>query len=66
MTGEAGFLAAVLPELAASTVVFLAAWGALRSATNALATRMRLRDAPTPRAPSSLRRQRREAGAIRT
>ncbi len=45
MNDEAGFLAAVLRELAASTAVILAAWGALGGATNALTTRMRLRDA---------------------
>ena len=45
MNGETGFLAAVLRELAASTAVILAAWGALGGATNALTTRMRLRDA---------------------
>ena len=45
MNDETGFLAAVLRELAASTAVILAAWGALGGATNALTTRMRLRDA---------------------
>jgi len=45
MNDETGFLAAVLKELAASTAVILAAWGALGGVTNALTTRMRLRDA---------------------
>ncbi|MFN4201883.1 MAG: hypothetical protein ACK4GM_02355 [Tabrizicola sp.] len=45
MNDGTGFLAAVLRELAASTAVILAAWGALGGATNALTTRMRLRDA---------------------
>jgi hypothetical protein len=45
MNDETGFLAAVLRELAASTAAILAAWGALGGATNALTTRMRLRDA---------------------
>ncbi len=45
MNEETGFLAAVLRELGASTAVILAAWGALGGATNALTTRMRLRDA---------------------
>lgn len=36
MNDETGFLAAVLRELAASTAVILAAWGALGGATNAL------------------------------
>ena len=45
MNDETGFLAAVLRDLAASTAVILAAWGALGGATNALTTRMRLRDA---------------------
>lgn len=45
MNDDSGFLAAVLRELAASTAVILAAWGALGGATNALTTRMRLRDA---------------------
>ena len=45
MNDETGFLAAVLRELVASTAVILAAWGALGGATNALTTRMRLRDA---------------------
>jgi hypothetical protein len=45
MSEETGFVATVLRELAASTVVILAAWGALGGATNALTTRMRLRDA---------------------
>lgn len=45
MNEETGFLAAVLRELGASTAVILAVWGALGGATNALTTRMRLRDA---------------------
>lgn len=45
MNDESSFIAAVLRELAASTAVILAAWGALGGATNALTTRMRLRDA---------------------
>jgi hypothetical protein len=38
-------VAAALRDLATSTAVILAAWGALGGATNALTTRMRLRDA---------------------
>ena len=45
MNDETGFIAAVLRDLAASTAVILAAWGALGGATNALTTKMRLRDA---------------------
>ncbi len=45
MNDETRFLAAVLKKLATSTAVILAAWGALGGATNALTTRMRLRDA---------------------
>ena len=45
MNDEPGFFAAVLRDLLASTAVILAAWGALGGATNALTTRMRLRDA---------------------
>jgi hypothetical protein len=45
MNEETGFIAAALRDLAASTAVILAAWGALGGATNALTTRMRLRDA---------------------
>ena len=45
MNDEPGFIAGVLRDLAASTEVILAAWGALGGATNALTTRMRLRDA---------------------
>ena len=45
MNEETGFLAAVLRDLAASTAIILALWGALGGATNALITRMRLRDA---------------------
>ena len=45
MNDESRFVAAVLKELATSTAVILAAWGALGGATNALTTKMRLRDA---------------------
>lgn len=45
MNDEPGFIAGVLRDLAASTAVILAVWGALGGATNALSTRMRLRDA---------------------
>ena len=45
MNEEPGFVAGVLRDLAASTAAILAAWGALGGATNALTTRMRLRDA---------------------
>jgi hypothetical protein len=45
MNEDAGFLGQVLRELAASTAAILAAWGALGGATNALSTKMRLRDA---------------------
>jgi len=45
MNDEPGFIAAVLRDLLTSTAVILAAWGALGGATNALTTRMRLRDA---------------------
>ena len=45
MNDNTSFVVAVLRELAASAVVILAAWGALGGATNALTTRMRLRDA---------------------
>jgi len=45
MNEEPGFIAGVLRDLAASTAAILAAWGALGGATNALSTRMRLRDA---------------------
>ena len=45
MNDETGFVAAVWRELAASTAAILAAWGALGGATNALTTRMPLRDA---------------------
>ena len=45
MNEPGSFIGAVLRELAASTAVILAAWGALGGATNALTTRMRLRDA---------------------
>jgi len=45
MNDDSGFVATVLRDLAASTAVILAAWGALGGATNALTTKMRLRDA---------------------
>jgi hypothetical protein len=45
MNDTGSFVAAVLRELAASTAVILAAWGALGGATNALTTKMHLRDA---------------------
>ena len=45
MNQEPGFVAGTLRDLAASTAAILAAWGALGGATNALTTRMRLRDA---------------------
>jgi len=45
MNDSGNFLDAVLRELATSTAVILAAWGALGGATNALTTKMRLRDA---------------------
>jgi hypothetical protein len=45
MNSESGFIAAVLRDLLASAAVILAAWGALGGATNALTTKMRLRDA---------------------
>jgi hypothetical protein len=45
MNDEPGFIAAALRDLLASTAVILAAWGALGGATNALTTKMRLRDA---------------------
>lgn len=45
MTEKTGFVATVLNDLATSTAVILATWGALGGATNALTTRMRLRDA---------------------
>ena len=45
MNDEPGFIAAVLRDLLASTAVILAAWGALGGATNALTTKMHLRDA---------------------
>ena len=45
MNEETGFVAAALRDLATSTAVILATWGALGGATNALTTRMRLRDA---------------------
>ena len=39
MNDSGSFIAAVLRELAASTAVILAAWGALGGATNALTTK---------------------------
>jgi hypothetical protein len=45
MNEETGFFAAIMRELGASTAVILAVWGALGGATNALTTKMRLRDA---------------------
>ena len=45
MNDTGKFFAAVLRELAASTAIILAAWGALGGATNALTTKMRMRDA---------------------
>jgi hypothetical protein len=45
MNDDGSFIAGVLRDLAASTAAILAAWGALGGATNALSTRMRLRDA---------------------
>ncbi len=45
MNEETGFLASVLRDLTTSTAVILAAWGALGGATNALTTKMHLRDA---------------------
>lgn len=45
MNDTGSFVAAVLRELGASTAVILAAWGALGGATNALTTKMHLRDA---------------------
>ena len=45
MNEEPGFVAGTLRDLAASTAAILAAWGALGGATNALTTKMRLRDA---------------------
>jgi hypothetical protein len=45
MNDHTGFLGQTLRDLAASTAAILAAWGALGGATNALTTKMRLRDA---------------------
>lgn len=45
MNEQTGFVATVLRDLTASTAIILAVWGALGGATNALTTRMRLRDA---------------------
>jgi hypothetical protein len=45
MNDDTGFLGQTLRDLAASTAAILAAWGALGGATNALTTKMRLRDA---------------------
>jgi hypothetical protein len=45
MTDERGFWTLVVIELAAVEALILALWGALGGATNALTTKMRLRDA---------------------
>ncbi|QYX58022.1 hypothetical protein K1T73_06505 [Roseovarius sp. SCSIO 43702] len=45
MNDNTDFAATVLREIAASTALMLAFWGALGGATNALTTKMRLRDA---------------------
>ena len=45
MNDTGSFITGVLRDLLASTAVILAAWGALGGATNALTTKMRLRDA---------------------
>jgi hypothetical protein len=45
MNDDTGILGQTLRDLAASTAAILAAWGALGGATNALTTKMRLRDA---------------------
>jgi hypothetical protein len=45
MNDDSSFLESILRELGASTAVILAVWGALGGATNALTTKMRLRDA---------------------
>ena len=45
MNDGPGFVVGALRDLVASTAAILAAWGALGGATNALTTRMRLRDA---------------------
>ncbi|MGP6089740.1 hypothetical protein [Antarctobacter jejuensis] len=45
MNDETNFLSAALRDLMASTAAILAIWGALGGATNALTTKMRLRDA---------------------
>jgi hypothetical protein len=45
MNEDSGFIATTVRALAESTAVILALWGALGGATNALTTRMRLRDA---------------------
>lgn len=45
MSSDKGIWHVVIIELAAAQALILAAWGALGGATNALTTRMRLRDA---------------------
>lgn len=45
MNDDTSFVGAALHDLLTSTAVILAAWGALGGATNALTTKMRLRDA---------------------
>ncbi|MEC3860133.1 hypothetical protein VK792_02445 [Mesobacterium sp. TK19101] len=45
MNENSGFVATVLRDLAETTAAILAIWGALGGATNALTTKMRLRDA---------------------
>jgi hypothetical protein len=45
MNEKGSFISGALRDLATSTAVILAAWGALGGATNALNTKMRLRDA---------------------
>jgi len=45
MNEDTGFIAAAIRDVLASAAVILAAWGALGGATNALTTKMRLRDA---------------------
>lgn len=45
MSDSGSFVVAVWRELVASTAVILAAWGALGGATNALTTKMKVRDA---------------------
>jgi hypothetical protein len=45
MSSDKGFWHLVMVEVAATQALILAAWGALGGATNALTTKMRLRDA---------------------